>query len=290
VRSGGPITQTDKLYTGQQIEPGGDPAFGLYNYKARFYSTFTGQFVSADTSARDGFNRYSYVSDNPLRLTDPSGHWQKVPNTGGRHDPNCDDACALRALSEASDTLELLGVVDLDSFWREVSTLGDPSRFLRDVLGDVESVGWADDALAIVVSAVASLGIALVEEGVSIVGDEIVITGERVLAQFAQESAEKEGDTWFGRLRRAGVRNAGPAIARASGKVTVTVAETEMDGGTAGAAEFFEQQAGRAPAGPGDSETVNGVRYVYRVSSKGEPTVEMVRPAQAVIEKIRFIP
>ena len=45
----GAITQTDKLYTGQQQELG--DALGLYNYKARMYSTVTGRFVSADTVA-----------------------------------------------------------------------------------------------------------------------------------------------------------------------------------------------------------------------------------------------
>jgi RHS repeat-associated protein len=72
VRSGS-ITQTDKLYTGQQIEPG-DSALGLYNYKARFYSTTLGRFVSAAPSSRDGLNRYSYVRDNPLRYRDPTGY------------------------------------------------------------------------------------------------------------------------------------------------------------------------------------------------------------------------
>jgi RHS repeat-associated protein len=38
---------TDKLFTGQQQEPD-DPALGLYNYGARFYSTTLGRFVSAD--------------------------------------------------------------------------------------------------------------------------------------------------------------------------------------------------------------------------------------------------
>ncbi len=51
-RTGG-IAQTDKLYTGQQQEPG-DAALGLYHYKARFYSTTVGRFVAADRS-RDGF-------------------------------------------------------------------------------------------------------------------------------------------------------------------------------------------------------------------------------------------
>jgi RHS repeat-associated protein len=38
---------TDKLYTGQRKEEA-EPALGLYNYKARFYSTTLGRFVSAD--------------------------------------------------------------------------------------------------------------------------------------------------------------------------------------------------------------------------------------------------
>jgi RHS repeat-associated protein len=71
-------TQTDRLYTGQRSEPG-DSALGLYNYKARFYSTVLGRFVSADVAApnsRDAqaLNRYGYVSDNPVSLSDPSGH------------------------------------------------------------------------------------------------------------------------------------------------------------------------------------------------------------------------
>jgi RHS repeat-associated protein len=70
-RSGG-ITQTDKLYTGQQIEPG-DSALGLYDYKARFYSTTLGRFVSADSVTKDGLNRYSYARGNPVRYTDPTG-------------------------------------------------------------------------------------------------------------------------------------------------------------------------------------------------------------------------
>ncbi len=73
-RSGG-ITQTDKRYTGQQEEPG-DAALGLYNYKARFYSTTLGRFVSADPvqgSSAGGMNRFSYALNNPLVYRDPTG-------------------------------------------------------------------------------------------------------------------------------------------------------------------------------------------------------------------------
>jgi len=63
---------TDRMYTNQRIEPG-DAALGLYNYKARFYSTTLGTFMSADTLTVDGLNRYAYVRGNPLRYNDPSG-------------------------------------------------------------------------------------------------------------------------------------------------------------------------------------------------------------------------
>ncbi len=55
IRSGGTASPqpTDQMYTGQRLEPGGDP-LGLYNYKARMYSTVTGRFVSADTVAATG--------------------------------------------------------------------------------------------------------------------------------------------------------------------------------------------------------------------------------------------
>jgi len=43
----GALPATDRLYTGQREEAGG-PALGLYNYRARFYSTTLGRFVSAD--------------------------------------------------------------------------------------------------------------------------------------------------------------------------------------------------------------------------------------------------
>ena len=66
------MLQTDKLFTGQQVEPG-DATLGLYNYNARFCSAYSGTFVSADTVTKDGLNRYAYVGDNPVNGNDPSG-------------------------------------------------------------------------------------------------------------------------------------------------------------------------------------------------------------------------
>jgi RHS repeat-associated protein len=49
-------------------------SIGFYDYGARIYNPRTGRFLSADTSAADGLNRYAYVRNNPLNHTDPTGH------------------------------------------------------------------------------------------------------------------------------------------------------------------------------------------------------------------------
>jgi RHS repeat-associated protein len=90
-RTGG-VPQTDKLYTRQQQEPG-DAALGLYNYKARFYSTTLGRFVSADNrpaeKGSNGLNRYSYVVGNPLSFVDPSGNVPEIPSEHDSAVSNC---------------------------------------------------------------------------------------------------------------------------------------------------------------------------------------------------------
>jgi RHS repeat-associated protein len=68
---------TDRQYTGQRWEAG----IGLYDYNARYYDPALGRFVQADTVVpsphnSQSFNRYLYTLGNPLRFTDPSGHWQ----------------------------------------------------------------------------------------------------------------------------------------------------------------------------------------------------------------------
>ena len=66
---------TDKLFTGQREITG----LSIYYYGARFYSPKLGRFLSADTIVSSAtnpqsLNRYSYVLENPLRYTDPTGH------------------------------------------------------------------------------------------------------------------------------------------------------------------------------------------------------------------------
>ncbi|BCX05929.1 MAG: hypothetical protein KatS3mg053_3867 [Candidatus Roseilinea sp.] len=65
---------TDITFTGQRSD-----ATGLYFYNARYYAPALGRFVSADTVVPEpgnpqDLNRYTYVRNNPLRYTDPTGH------------------------------------------------------------------------------------------------------------------------------------------------------------------------------------------------------------------------
>ena len=78
-RGGAFSNLTTKRFTGQYHEsslPGGE---GLSYYNARWYDPKLGRFLSADTivpgpANPQAFNRYSYVFNNPLRFTDPTGH------------------------------------------------------------------------------------------------------------------------------------------------------------------------------------------------------------------------
>jgi len=74
----GTISQTDVNYTGQ-VKDGS----GLLYYHARYYDPFVSRFVSPDSVVPgagnpQSFNRYSYVKNNPLIRTDPTGHEDSI--------------------------------------------------------------------------------------------------------------------------------------------------------------------------------------------------------------------
>ncbi len=78
---------TDYGYTGQRnLDPG---MGGLMDYRARFFSPTLGRFIQPDTIVPNPFdpqswNRFSYVRNNPVRYTDPTGHWiDEGCGTGG---------------------------------------------------------------------------------------------------------------------------------------------------------------------------------------------------------------
>ena len=69
-------TPTSYRFTGQREES----ALGLYYYNARWYDPVLGHFLSPDSivpaagNALD-YHRYAYTRFNPLKYTDPSGHY-----------------------------------------------------------------------------------------------------------------------------------------------------------------------------------------------------------------------
>ncbi len=57
-------------YTGKEK----DEETGLYSFGARYYACWLGRWLSPDLAGlADGVNRYCYVRNNPLRMTDPTG-------------------------------------------------------------------------------------------------------------------------------------------------------------------------------------------------------------------------
>jgi len=70
-------TPTSYRCTGQREEA----ALGLHFYNARWYDPALGRFAQPDSlipeqsQGAQAWDRYAYVNNNPLKYTDPSGHW-----------------------------------------------------------------------------------------------------------------------------------------------------------------------------------------------------------------------
>lgn len=67
---------TDRGFTGHEHLDD----VGIVHMNGRIYDPFIGRFMQADPQLQDAsnlqnFNRYSYVLNNPLRYTDPTGEW-----------------------------------------------------------------------------------------------------------------------------------------------------------------------------------------------------------------------
>ena len=78
----------DYTFTGQKS----DDSTGLMFYNARYYDTTLGRFTQADTIVPSpmnpqSLNRYGYVRNNPINLTDPTGHEE---GNCEQQNPDCD--------------------------------------------------------------------------------------------------------------------------------------------------------------------------------------------------------
>lgn len=79
IKQGG--TKSKFGYTGQEK----DSETGLNYYDARYYDPHLQRFIQPDTLLPDIYdpqqlNRYSYARNNPLKYTDPTGHWAWLNN------------------------------------------------------------------------------------------------------------------------------------------------------------------------------------------------------------------
>lgn len=80
-RWGGPADAHERQFAGTER----DAETGLDYFGARYYDSGTGRFTSPDTfldldkaiHAPSLWNRYAYVSNNPLRRIDPDGRWER---------------------------------------------------------------------------------------------------------------------------------------------------------------------------------------------------------------------
>ncbi|USN45247.1 MAG: hypothetical protein H6502_04285 [Candidatus Woesearchaeota archaeon] len=69
---------TQHTYTGQE-----QTTNNLLYYNARNYNTLTKQFTQPDTITTNphnpqNLNKYTYTNNNPIKYTDPSGHWAHI--------------------------------------------------------------------------------------------------------------------------------------------------------------------------------------------------------------------
>lgn len=88
MRSHSSESKSNYKYTDQELDAETPELTGLYNYNARLYDPAIGRFISADPVVPHPYNpqslnRYSYVLNNPLIYTDPSGYQAAV--SGGEY-------------------------------------------------------------------------------------------------------------------------------------------------------------------------------------------------------------
>jgi RHS repeat-associated protein len=136
-----PWSPTSPLYPyGAQAGQRAEAGFRLMDYNARYYDPYLNRFISADTVVPNpgdpqDLNRYAYAGNNPVRYTDPTGHYlfEEEP----------DDLFIWRQ-DKPGDTNTLIRSAEPVVFWEETQQIkiAEPSgEFLRNMLfGSVPTV------------------------------------------------------------------------------------------------------------------------------------------------------
>jgi RHS repeat-associated protein len=85
--SSGSLTNSFR-YTAREL----DAETGLYYYRARYYDSSTGRFLSEDPARYEFTSFYSYVGNNSVLWTDPLGLWKCKQGDCGRLNPALKDS------------------------------------------------------------------------------------------------------------------------------------------------------------------------------------------------------
>ena len=114
-------------YTSQEFDSETD----LYYYRARYYDPELGRFIQADSTAvslrnPQTFNRYSYVLNNPLRYTDPTGNFECEGFLG----------CIGAGLSAIGDAI-VSGIQAVGNFFSDLFGFG----------GEGDGLGFSDESI-----------------------------------------------------------------------------------------------------------------------------------------------
>ncbi len=112
-------------YTGREF----DPESGLYYYRARYYDTQMGRFTAADPLGfAAGVNSYTYVNNNPINYTDPTGLQPLCLNVG---DDDCPECVDIGCDAEAKESGALFGECTGEECTCTFYVLGLPSDPVR---------------------------------------------------------------------------------------------------------------------------------------------------------------
>jgi RHS repeat-associated protein len=165
------IAETDFAFTGQRNLS----SVGLMDYNARWYSPSLKRFISPDSlvaqpSNPQALNRYAYVTNNPLRYTDPSGHF--CVEVGGNIICSEDDddsnmywwpSISPSTVADSSDLTEGSGIVNTKPYG------GVELKALYEKMKAYESGWWYNDSYFTFEE---FMGLLIIHEGAGISGPE----------------------------------------------------------------------------------------------------------------------
>ena len=181
-------------YTGQPL----DDETGLYFYGFRYYDPQLARFIQPDSIIPDRFNpqtwnRFSYVRNNPLKYTDPTGHADQTPNWESSLSSDFHNLADPNAKGAPSGTLTYGGA--------QMSTVGAETRNgIAIATIDVGQAGTKE----VITTVVGAKAVQLTAKGVAKVAEKVAEKAPGMMERIgsiyrkfksAEKAAEKTLDT-----------------------------------------------------------------------------------------------